>query len=174
MKKNAELNHEALLHSLGVCSGRMAQHHYLDNLSEFVLHDLCSKDMFNVSKAAYLVNNADFACLQGVAGYESAASFGQDHWNQQHDFTRHMEQSKFNGKVRKHQDRAIEFDGSKKEHDRIQRLADQFEIEYPNYHVWNMKHDNQGVIIFDDRDLTDGMHEHMHHFVSMLSFCPIF
>ena len=39
----------------------------IGNIPEFVLHDLCHEDCFNLKKAAFLVDNPDFDSLQGVA-----------------------------------------------------------------------------------------------------------
>ena len=41
----------------------------VENMIEFVLHCLCSEDCFNMPKAAYFVDNIDFNCLKGIAGY---------------------------------------------------------------------------------------------------------
>lgn len=164
-----------LLHRLGDVSLKIANNHHLENLSEFVLHDVCSQDLFRIVKAAYLVNNPDFACMKGVAGYSNQENFAQGHgWQHQKDFTSHMKGAAFNQKVRQVNEMNMQskVDFSDKKH--LYKLSDHLEIERPEFHLWNMKHDNQGILIFEKEDQNDPIFEHLPHFALMLSFCPIF
>lgn len=173
--KSSAQNDKKLLTKLSDFSKNVTQHHHLENLSEFVLHDACSIDQFNVSKAAYLVNNPDFSCLKGVVGYHAPESFKKgDLWMNQKAFTSHMKSSNFNQQVRSIEDKALILDGQRMDDARIYGLADQLEINDPMYHVWTMKHDNQGVLIFQRPQDFDMGEEHFLHFLYMLSFCPIF
>lgn len=165
----------SLLQRLGGVSSNVANNHHLENLSEFVLHDLCSQDLFRVVKAAYLVNNPDFNCMKGVAGYNKQESFSKgNNWDNQREFTSHMHHSLFNQKVRQISDVDI-LNASKildKKH--LHKLSDHLEIEYPEFHVWDMKYNNQGLLIFEKEDRNDALFDHLGHFTSMFSFCPIF
>lgn len=173
MEPKKQSNERTLLHRLGGFSVNIASNHHLENLSEFVLHDLCSGDLFNIPTAAYLVNNPDFSCMKGVAGYKHAESFKKgNNWDLQKDFTAHMKQSDFNQKVRLVYDKAVKIDGSEKQ--KLHQLADQFEIENPAFHVWNMKYDNQGLLIFEKPEDMHEAHDNIVHFVPMLSFCSVF
>jgi hypothetical protein len=174
MESRAHSKDNALLHRLGGFSKNIVGNHHLENLSEFVLHDLCAGDVFNISKAAYLVNNPDFECMKGVVGYAQNESFKGQAWDMPKDFTAHMQQSDFNQKVRLIYDKALKNDASGLEKRRVQELADQLEIENPLFHVWTMKHDNQGLLIFERPNYIDDSHEHMVNFMPMLSFCAIF
>ena len=49
-----------LLEKYSDFSQKLAQHHHLENLSEFLVHDVCDFNFFDLPKAAYLVNNPDF------------------------------------------------------------------------------------------------------------------
>lgn len=168
-------NDKELLSRLGNFSKNVTHNHHLENLSEFVLHDVCSKDLFDLPKAAYLVNNPDFVCLKGVAGYHTPESFSHgDSWNNQKAFTSHMKSSDFNQRVRTIQDSALKIDANDLHHDKIYKLADQLNINDPLYHVWQMKHDNQGLLIFQRPENFDMSQEHLLNFLYMLSFCPIF
>jgi hypothetical protein len=173
--QKSSLSDKKLLTKLSDFSKNMTQHHHLENLSEFVLHEVCSTDLFNVPKAAYLVNNPDFTCLKGVAGYHIPESFHKDDlWSNQKEFTSHMKSSGFNQKVRSVQDKSLFLDDAKIESKRIYTLADQLEINDPLYHVWRMKHDNQGLLIFERPQDFDAGQEHLLRFLYMLSFCPVF
>lgn len=164
-----------LLHRLGGVSLKIANNHHLENLSEFVLHDLCSEDLFRVVKAVYLVNNPDFACMKGVAGYSNQENFSKGHgWEHQKDFTSHMRQSSFNQQVRQINDINLIAKKELLDKKHLHKLSDQLEIERPEFHIWNMKYDNQGILIFEKKNSGDVMFQHLPHFASMLSFCPVF
>ncbi|MBI2345107.1 hypothetical protein HYV10_03480 [Candidatus Dependentiae bacterium] len=165
----------ALLHRLGGVSLNIASNHHLENLSEFVLHDVCSEDLFRVVKAAYLVKNPDFACMKGVAGYSNQENFIQGHtWQNQKDFTSHMRNSLFNQKVRQINETNIPSKIDLLDKKRLHKLSDHLEIERPEFHLWKMKYDNQGILIFEKEDQNDLLFQHLPHFISMLSFCPVF
>jgi hypothetical protein len=164
-----------LLHRLGGVSHKVIDNHHLENLSEFVLHDLCSDDLLNVGKAAYLVNNPDFLCMKGIVGWNNREAFDKGiGWDHQKDFTSHMRQASFNQKVRQFNDLNSSIRGLSLDKAKVVQLADQLEIENPFYHVWNMKHANQGILIFEKKNENEELFEHLPYFVSILSFCPIF
>ena len=77
-------------------------------------------------------------------------------------------------KVRSFQDKSLVLDDVGTDRKRIYSLADQLEINDPMYHVWRMKHDNKGLLIFERPQDFDAGQEHFLRFLYMLSFCPIF
>ncbi|MCX5924233.1 MAG: hypothetical protein NTZ68_02330 [Candidatus Dependentiae bacterium] len=170
--KNKE---QELLSKLGGFSKNMVQNHHLENLSEFIIHDLCAQDAFNISKAAYLVNNPDFSCLKGVAGYHHPESFKQDNsWQLQKEFTSHMKQSDFNQSVRSVNDRSLFMGDNGSEQNKVQELIQRFDMRDPVLHTWNMKYDNQGIFIFEKPEDSQIVQDHLLNFLHMLSFCSVF
>jgi hypothetical protein len=175
MVNETKMQEKHFLHRLGGVSHKIIDNHHLENLSEFVLHDLCSDDLLSVKKAAYLVNNPDFLCMRGVVGFDNQKVFDKGlGWDYQQDFTSHMRESSFNQKVRQINDLHALIRGSSLDKSKISQLADQLEIEYPSCHVWNMKHANQGILIFEKNSQNDEILEYLPYFASILSFCPIF
>jgi len=168
-------NQASLLNHLGNSSKHIVEHHHRDNLSEFVLHDLCSDRGFNIRKAAYLVNNPDFSCLKGVTGYYHTEIFSGDTWQNPKDFSSHMLKSSFNQHVRSYTDASLPAinskDFSKKQ---LHALVDFLEIEDAAYHIWQSKHNNQGLFIFERPQDIAVADEHLYNFLHMLSFCPVF
>ena len=161
-----------LLHQMGNFSQNMLQNHHLENLSEFVLHDLCSEQGFGIKKAAYLVNNPDFECLKGVAGYHHPESFTSGNcWGDQKQFTSHMQQSDFNKAVRSYTESIKD---STLSSDKVAELADRFQISDPAYYSWDAKHNNQGFFIYESLQDEHNDQDYLQHFLHMLSFCPIF
>lgn len=160
-----------LLGKLGDFSKNMIQNHHLENLSEFIVHDICAKDTFNISKAAYLVNNPDFICLKGITGYHQDESFNIfPSWQSQQEFSSHMKNASFNSVVRAIDVGSIEITDDRK----IQELAHSLQMRDPVFHGWNLKNDNHGIFIFERPEDTDEVQQYLPHFLQMLSFCSIF
>ena len=174
--KNYHMTERTLLQHLGNLRKMIVQNHDLENLSEFVLHDLCTSSCFNVDKAAYFINNPDFHFLDGIAGYHKKESHAQlqDAWNNQKQFIASMKDSTFNQNVRSKRHEHFE-PGKNSEKYLIQKLADQLEIENPSYHIWDLKHANHGLLIYDSLG-HEAHHPHEDHLDSLyyLSFCHIY
>ena len=174
--KGCKVSEGQLLQHLGNLRKMIVHNHELDNLSEFVLHDLCSGPCSNVGKAAYFVNNPDFRALRGITGYDKREPQAQLHdaWNNQKQFVASMKNSSFNQKVRGSNQESFE-KGKSSEKYMVQKLADQLEIENPAYHVWNLKHANHGLLIYEPT-IHDVRHDQEHLLDSLyyLSFCPVY
>ncbi len=164
----------ALLEKYGNFSKKLTRHHHVENLSEFLLHDICDTDLFGLTKAAYLVNNPDFACLKGIVGYHYPESFQLgESWLNPKDFTDHMKNSKFNNQVRAMQIPAFSLK-SYDYKDKIFKMAEELNMNQPLYHVWDLKHENQGIFLFEEGFDQRSHRDHLEKFLYMLSFCPIF
>lgn len=162
-----------LLHHLGNMSKMVVYNHGKHNLTEFVLHDLCSEKGFNINKAAYLVNNPDFYVLQGVAGYHRPDAYLKEHWGATEHFTEHMKQSLFNKLVRDHAFKHFDKDSSA-ERDKIQEVAEVLKFEKPQYHTWNLKYDNHGLFIYETDEQNDLLDDHLLDYLHVLGHCPVF
>ena len=176
MKNGNMQKHYELLQFLSNMPGKIVGLHGLENVTEFVLHDLSGKDCFNFLKVGYFVDNPDFNCFKGVAGYHTEQQFPSHHviWDDPKLFTSHMKNVDFNQRVR-----MLEGSSPKKssicEKSFVDEVAEQLNFNDPSYFCWRMKHDNHGLVIFehmnghtywDEHDLQRGLH--------LLSFCPIF
>ena len=173
---NLETKETKLLKHLGNLRKMMVNNHDLDNLSEFVLHDLCTQSSFNLNKAAYFINNPDFRCLQGISGYHDKdfnSTLG-DPWNNQKLFISHMKNSPFNQKVRKNSTKNFE-KGKPSELYMAQKLADELEINNPSYLTWDLKHANNGLFIYEAPKIEEPyVKNHLFDSLYHLSFCPVF
>src|SRR3990172_11866487 len=150
--------------------------HGFENIPEFVLHDLCREGCFNIDKAAYLVDNTDFNYCKGVAGFsrnESYADF-EDIWEDPHAFSLYMRSCPFNQKVRTFETKSPRKSGVEKD-ELIHRIVKEFSFSAPDYLMWDMKHDNIGMLVFNRADNhVDELHEHLKNSVYLFGFCPIF
>jgi hypothetical protein len=165
-----------ILQHLGNLRKMIVHNHELENLSEFVLHELCSGPCFHVDKAAYFINNPDFRAIRGITGYTKQVAQDQlyDRWNNQSQFIASMKNSDFNQKVRSCSQENFQ-KGHASEKSTVQKLAYKLEIENPAYHIWNLKHANQGLLIYESTgDEMKYPHSHLLDSLYYLSFCPVF
>jgi len=149
--------------------------HGKDNVTEFVLHELMHEKCFNFDKAAYLINNPDFDCLKGVAGVcRQERTSMPDIWQSADQFSSHMLQAPFNQKVRSVMRKSLKKD-IEAQKDVLAMLANDLGFENHTFCSWNLKHDNQGFLVFEKSDkeaLTSD--DHLLSGLSLLSFCPVF
>ncbi|HEV2601846.1 MAG TPA: hypothetical protein VGT41_06170 [Candidatus Babeliales bacterium] len=177
MKQYELLEREhALLKHLAQLPRKILTLHGRENVTEFVLHDLCDINCFNLNKAAYFIDNPDFNITKGVAGFSRSdvPINGQMAWKDPVAFSQHMAQSEFNKKVRKIMQGSLS--SEKHDHEKIAgRLAD--ELGFNNHAFCNvtMKHDNHGFVLYEKVNTHDTFaDDHMVNGLSLLGFCPIF
>jgi hypothetical protein len=156
-----------LLYHVGSLPKLMVNNHMRDNLAAFVLHELCSQKGFGLGKAAYFINNPDFKCIKGIGGYHNAEAYNGATWENDADFMKHLEQAAFHNKIRQYQ----ESNSGKLS---VDALQDQFEFDQAEAHVLNLKHDNQGIFLFEKKDHDKLVDDHLLDFVHYLSFCPVY
>ncbi len=155
---------------------RMLSLQGMDNVTEFVLHDLCNECCFNLSRAAFFIDNPDFNCTKGVAGFsrEEIRAQCSGIWDNPQAFSECMRSSAFNQKVRGLTECSIRKAGHN--HDELaKKVADDLGFKQYAYCSWGMKHDNEGFVIFEkalpQETFAD---EHVLNGLALLSFCPVF
>lgn len=167
--------HHRLLHAINELPKRMLSVYSRDNSPEFVLHHLCNTTCFDVPKAAYFVDNPDFDCTKGVAGFarEEHAHTNFNHWDKPEDFTQHMRVSPFNAQVRSVLTPSI-YRSQKPDNVVISDIAGNLGMRDYAYCSWNMKHDNRGFLVYEVNGQCDDLFNELFadsaHF---LGFCPI-
>jgi len=134
---------------------RILSLHGIDNVTEFVLHDLSHKECFDLSKVAYFVDNPDFNCTKGVAGFSRQEPGSScDIWANPKDFSAQMKESQFNKRVRELSRCSVKKDG-----DLHEELAKEIahDLQFDNYAFcsWDMKHDNHGFVLYEKADTQD-------------------
>jgi len=176
MEQNELLQRQCkMLSCLSGLPRRMLGLHGADNVTEFVLYDLCQKDCFNLTKAAYFVDNPDFNCTKGVAGFSREERGDSCNiWENPHGFSSEMQGSQFNNKVRSVASCSLKKGGNL--HDELAKnIARDLDFKNYAYCTWNMKHDNHGFVLYEKADAHDAFaDEHLLNGLSLLSYCPIF
>ena len=122
----------------------------IENVTEYVLHSLCDEGCLNLSKAAYFIDNPDFDCLKGVAGFNKQEEIYTCDiaLNDHAQFADHVNSCAFNKKVRDITAQSGRRANHETEHT-VKFLANKLGFEHPLYHTWLIKHDNYGLLLFE-------------------------
>lgn len=145
----------------------------LDNISAFVLHELCQDTCLNIDRAAYFVDNPDFNCFKGISGIDrKEEKFQKDPvWQHTHHFNEHMHHSSFNNKVKE-----INKESTKNHNEKelMQELAKNLCMNNHKYNCFDLKHGNRGYFLYEpsDRDIYE-FDEIMDYATGLLALCPI-
>lgn len=144
-----------------------------ENMIEFVMHCLCSEDCFNMPKAAYFIDNIDFNCLKGMAGYSHIEKFREPSiWSNPDTFTHHMRQCNFNQTVRNvSRPSALK---SQKPEELAKELGKLLSINNPAFYSWKIKYDNYGIFIFEPIANAEELNGFVQKGLHLLGFCKMF
>lgn len=163
-------NSEVLL-ALSALPEKILMLHGTENVSEFVLYELCHEKCFNVPKAAFFVDNPDFNCFKGIAGFskgEHPNSFSL--WDDPDGFTHLMANNAFNKQVR-----AINQCAARDTTEKLLTdIALQLDVRDLGYHRFRLKHGNHGYILYDKHEAVMDDAELFSRGACLLGFCPIF
>lgn len=167
--------HNNMLTLLCKLPKKILQVHGAENVTEFVLHELCDEHCFNLTRAAYFVDNPDFDCMKGVAGFSRDQAYScKELWDKPVEFSKHMEDSQFNKLVRNMMRGSLKKNNEQPD-DIAQTIAQELGFTNHAFCSWNMKYDNAGFIVFEKADEEDTLiNDHAEHGFSLLGFCPVF
>lgn len=172
------VRHNQIMNKLNILPRKILSLHGYDNIPEFVLHDLCHPECFNLSRAAYFVDNPDFDCIKGIVGFSQHEAVPSDTiWQDPDSFTLIMQSSPFNRIVREYHDKS-QYNRKKSDKEIAQKLAQDLQFVHPCFSTWTMKHDNHGILIYEASNQGSAhdaeIQHHLHNGVCLLGFCPIF
>ena len=167
--------YQSILDRLSQLPRNMLRVQGADNISAFVLHELCQEACFNLNKAAYFIDNPDFNCLKGVAGFARNEAYAGEKniWEDPTAFSSHMHGAPFNKQVR---EMVLQSPTKTAQGDTLfDALAK--DLAFDQYAVCQVgsRHDNHGVLIYEkpaDDMLADP--EYLMNGLSLLGFCPVF
>ncbi len=166
---------QRIAHLLSSLPRKILGLHGRDNVIEFVLHELGNPECFDLEKAAYIVDNPDFDCLKGVAGFcrPEAYQAKKNIWDEPEEFSKHMLTSQYNNKVRSFYKHSCIKKGEPQEKI-IQDIAHDLGFEHPSFYAWQMKHNNQGLLLYEKHDDTACDCDYLLEGLCLIGFCPIF
>lgn len=167
------MERSAMLNYLSHLPRKMLSLHDVDAIAELVLHELCSERCFNLNKAVYFIDNPDFNCMKGVAGFSRQEAFKNEEgmWDDHHAFSSYIKNAPFNQKVRSIQRESLQRNHTS-DNAMMHALAEECNIDNPQCHTWDMKHHNRGVFIYEKPAVCD-FDEYIQNGVCLLSFCSV-
>ncbi len=162
-------------HHLAGLPRKILQLHGRDNVTEFVLHELGNEDCFNLERVAYVIDNPDFDCLKGVAGYCRPEAYHAKStiWEEPDVFSAHMKKSAFNNKIR-HFCKPSRVKKGESDKKIVTAIAPELGFEHPSFYAWKMKHDNHGILLFQKGDDESGDYDYLLEGLCLIGFCPVF
>jgi hypothetical protein len=154
---------------------KILQLHGRDNVAEFVLHELGKKDNFNLARAAYIIDNPDFNCMKGVAGFSNQEVYSGSHeiWSEPEEFTRHMANSAFNNKVRGYATPSCKKKGCNDEQT-VEQVSLDLGFSHPKWYSWDMKYDNHGLLVYEKAEEDSCDCDYLLDGLCLIGFCPVF
>lgn len=163
------------MHCLSCLPRKILGLHGRDNVIEFVLHELSKQECFDLEKAAYVIDNPDFNCLKGVAGFcrPEAYQSKSDIWEDPDNFSEHMKKAAFNKKIRSFQQESYLKRGEKPEQI-IEQICHELGFEKPSFYAWNMKHDNQGILLYEKHEPVECDCDYLLDGLCLIGFCPVY
>ncbi len=154
---------------------KILHHHEVEGLPQIILHELADK--LNLKRASYLIDNPDFDCLKGVAGFCCNQKNTPDHdaWHDPHNFKKHIEQAEFNADMQKFLHASVKKKiGDYANKEDLIALGKNFGMENPQVYTWNMRHGNHGILIFETSDNHASVNNDLiDHATALLGLCPL-
>ncbi len=166
-----------LLNRLSNLPKKILALHDHDHVVDYLLYELCSHNYFDLKKAAFFVDNPDFDCCKGIAGFskQDYPQIVENLWEERggglNPVVGEIGRSTFNKKVRSTSYASV----IKNNRDAvIGALSKQLEIRDPSFLTFPVRHQNHGVFIYETEPLgVKETHEFMDQGVSLLGFCPL-
>ena len=173
MERSEMLKNHDILNRLSCLPQKILSLSGSENITEFVLHELCNSTCFNLQKAAYIVDNPDFDCLKGIAGFNINEEFPDAIWQNADAFSKHMSESFFNQKVRTIL-RSSPLRSGQSSQQTTDIISDCLGFDKPLYCSWRMKHDNHGYLVYETESNDTPSNDLVLNGACFLSFCPIY
>lgn len=155
---------------------KILSHDDLDGIQQLVLYELAHDESFGLTKASYLIDNPEFNCLKGVAGYDKAECCviaGKDPWEDPRVAIDSMRQGKFHQQVSSFMHSSLaRTNQTDLDTDAIATLSSKIGMQHSSFVTWPMRHGNHGILLFEENDLPhERRRELLQHFVALLGLC---
>lgn len=170
-----ENRRQQVLHRISSLPQKMLMCSEYENLAELVLHDLSHPQCFNLSKAAFFIDNPDFDCLQGVAGIatEEPGVHMANAWEEREQFASQMRSSVFNTLVRSLTGPSM-YRSGKHVDEEVTKFIRPLALQKPVWRIFKTKHGNQGIFVFESPEVSHPLvQEDIALGAAFLGFCPI-
>ncbi len=167
---------DKVVHAILQLPHKILSHHDVDDLAQLVLHELGHDAHFGLTKAAYLVDNPEFDCVKGVAGFckNECGLHRENLWEAPHAFGLDMKDASFHNTMKNFvQDTSVrrrEVDIHNP--DDLAALGDRLGLKNPSFVTWNMRHGNHGILLFEEGQVICARRRDLlTHAAALLSLC---
>lgn len=155
----------------------LLRNHDEKTLAHMLLYNLGHDDCFAFESGAYFIDNPEFDCLKGCAGFtRGECKIHPDQvWSSPSDHHDHLYNAPFNKKVQEMLYPSIAaHSGDIEKSDTYKNLCEKLCIANPDCISWPMKHGNKGVLIFNHNNAIDDQQRSLLiNAASLLGFCPV-
>jgi len=155
---------------------KILRYHEVDGLAQMILHELGHNKSFGLNKAGYFVDNPDFNCLRGVAGFscDECSRHKNDLWETPNSFLDDMKEAEFHQKLANFYHNSVSHKNKNHdvEEDAVYELGKALGMIKPEFVAWKIKHGNNGLLLFEATDQLAHHHRDLlHNVVPLLSLC---
>lgn len=167
---------EKVAHSILQLPHKILRFHDVDDLPQLILHELGHDAHFGLNKAAYLVDNPEFDCVKGIAGFDrcECSMHRENVWDAPHEFGSDMRSAPFYNSMKQFiQDMSIKRrDLDIHNPDDLAALGERLGLKNPSFFTWNMRHGNNGILLFEEGQAACAHHRDLLNYASaLLSLC---
>ena len=178
MRKHIEAgsSDQALLTMLLDLPNKILNNHEIDGLAQLILHDIAHDQHFGFRRASYLVDNPEFDCMRGVAGFvrDECRHHREDMWNDPRAFIHDMREASFHNRLLQLGGKSIRRDAKGNAHlDVVRNIAYDLGMVNPWVYPQDLRHGNHGILIVEEGDkrLDADDHELLAHVSAILGLC---
>lgn len=155
---------------------KILSHHEVDGLAQLILHDVSHDRHFGFKRASYLIDNPEFDCLRGVAGFinDECKHHHEDLWLEPHNFKRDMREAVFHNQLLQMAAKSIKKGSSVGNHtEAIRNVAFDLGMINPWVYAQDLRHGNHGILIVEEgvKRLDNDDHELLAHISAIMGLC---
>lgn len=152
---------------------KILMYHEVQGLAQLILHDVGHDQHFGFKRATYLVDNPEFDCLKGVAGFvnHECQHHHHDLWADPHRFIHDMREAEFHNKLLQLVRKSIK--RGTNHIDAARGVAHDLGMVNPMVYAQDLRHGNHGILIVEEgvKRLDDDDHELLAHISAILGLC---
>ena len=167
------------LDSLWELPHKMVNYHEAESLKHMILHEFGHHDLLGQKQATFLVDNPDFNCIHGIAGFshEDCNHHKNDMWSDPYSFSKDMQGAPFHNTIQQlnsiPHESIIKKNNGKIDEKAYDELCERLGMKNTSFIHWKMKHGNHGILLFEDaeKEKTGQQKTLLHNLVALLSLC---
>lgn len=150
---------------------KIMKHHDVEGVAQLVLADVSRNLGFK--RASYLIDNPDFGCLKGIAGFCQNQNNNDDFWQDPQNALKVADQAAFHASIKQFLHESMQRTQGVCALDDLKKLGNILGISQPRVHTWKMRHGNTGILIYEKGEQGTDAEEILERATALLGLCPI-